>query len=146
MRMFYFFFLILACDESWRPLAKINWKRKWQPTLLFLPGESRDRGAWRAAICGAAQSWTPLRWLSSSSSGNQYNITGMYISVSYKPCVQIYSIENCFKKPKYFPLFTANLFNYSNYMAVISISISALNIPYSCDHNGLVIISLLRHI
>ena len=28
----------------------------------------RDRGAWRAAVYGVAQSWTWLRWLSSSSS------------------------------------------------------------------------------
>ena len=187
-----FFFLILAADGSWRPLANINWRRKWQPTPVFLPGESqgqgslvgcrlwgstesdtterlpfhfslsctgegngnplqcsclenpRDRGSWWAAVYGVAQSWTWLKRLSSSSS--QYNITGMYIYLSHKPCVQIYSIENCFKKPKYFPLLTANLFNYSNYMAVIRISSSAFNIPYNCDHSGLVIMSSETHL
>ena len=29
----------------------------------------RDSGAWWAAVCGVAQSWTRLKWLSSSSSG-----------------------------------------------------------------------------
>ena len=24
----------------------MHWRRKWQPTPVFLPGESRDRGAW----------------------------------------------------------------------------------------------------
>ena len=24
----------------------MHWRRKWQPTSVFLPGESRDRGAW----------------------------------------------------------------------------------------------------
>ena len=36
--------------------------------LMFLPGESRDRGAWWAAIYGVTQSRTRLRQLSSSSS------------------------------------------------------------------------------
>ena len=26
------------------------WRRKWKPTPVFLPGKSRDRGAWRATI------------------------------------------------------------------------------------------------
>ena len=30
----------------------------------------RDGGAWWAAICGVAQSWTRLKWLSSSSSSS----------------------------------------------------------------------------
>ena len=38
----------------------MHWRRKWQPTPVFLPGESRDGGAWRAAIYGVAQSWTRL--------------------------------------------------------------------------------------
>ena len=37
------------------------WRRKWQPTPVFLPGESRDRGAWWAAIYGVAQSRTRLK-------------------------------------------------------------------------------------
>ena len=46
----------------------IHWRRKWQPTPVFLPGELRDRGAWWAAVYGVAQSWTRLKRLSSSSS------------------------------------------------------------------------------
>ena len=34
----------------------LSWRRKWQPTPVFLPGESRD---------GVAQSRTQLKWLSS---------------------------------------------------------------------------------
>ena len=33
----------------------------------------RDGGAWWAAVYGAAQSWTQLKWLSSSSSTDSYN-------------------------------------------------------------------------
>ena len=41
-------------------------RRTWQPTPVFLPGESQGRGSLWAAVYGAAQSWTWLRWLSSS--------------------------------------------------------------------------------
>ena len=46
----------------------MHWRRKWQPTPVFLPGESQGRGAWWAAVYGVTQSWTRLKWLSSSSS------------------------------------------------------------------------------
>ena len=48
----------------------MHWRRKWQPTPVFLPGESRGSGAWWAAIYGVAQSRTQLKRLSSSSSRN----------------------------------------------------------------------------
>ena len=46
----------------------MHWRRKWQPTPVFLPGESGDGGAWWAAGYGVAQSQTRLKRLSSSSS------------------------------------------------------------------------------
>ena len=46
----------------------MHWRRKWQPTPVFLPGESQGRGACWAAIYGVTQSRTWLKWLSSSSS------------------------------------------------------------------------------
>ena len=46
----------------------LHWRRKWQPTPVFLPGESQGRWAWWAAVYGVAQSRTRLKWLSSSSS------------------------------------------------------------------------------
>ena len=30
--------------DAW--VKKIPWRRKWQLTPVFLPGESHDRGAW----------------------------------------------------------------------------------------------------
>ena len=45
----------------------MHWRRKWQPTPVFLPGESQGWGAWWAAVYGVAQSWTRLKRLSSSS-------------------------------------------------------------------------------
>ena len=46
------------------------WRRQWQPTPVFLPGESQDGGAWWATFCGVAQTWIRLKRLSSSSSSN----------------------------------------------------------------------------
>ena len=45
----------------------IHWRRKWQPTPVFLPWESQGRGTWWAAIYGVAESQTLLKRLSSSS-------------------------------------------------------------------------------
>ena len=45
-------------------------RRKWQPTPVFLPGESQGRGARWASVYGVAQSRTRLKWLSSSSSSS----------------------------------------------------------------------------
>ena len=45
----------------------MHWRRKWNPTPVFLPGESKDGRAWWAAVYGVTQSWTQLKWLSSSS-------------------------------------------------------------------------------
>ena len=50
----------------------MHWRRKWQPTPVFLPGESQGRGAWWAAVSGVAQSRTRLKRLSSSSSSSTF--------------------------------------------------------------------------
>ena len=46
----------------------IHWRRKWQPTPVFLPGEFQEWGSLVAAVYGVAQSRTRLKRLSSSSS------------------------------------------------------------------------------
>ena len=56
--------------HDWAPSLSLftfmHWRRKWQPTPVFLPGESQGRGAWWAAVYGVAQSQTRLKQLSSS--------------------------------------------------------------------------------
>ena len=42
----------------------MHWRRKWQPTPVFMPGESRGREAWWTAVYGVAQSRTQLKQLS----------------------------------------------------------------------------------
>ena len=44
------------------------WRRKWQPTPVFLPGESQGQGSLVGCRLWVAQSWTQLKWLSSSRS------------------------------------------------------------------------------
>ena len=34
---------------------------RWQPTPVFLPGESQGRASWWAAVYGVAQGWTRLK-------------------------------------------------------------------------------------
>ena len=50
----------------------MHWGRKWQPTPVFLPGESQGGGAWWAAVYGVTQSWTRPKRLSSSSSSTYH--------------------------------------------------------------------------
>ena len=48
--------------DSW--VRKIPWRKKWQPTPVFLPRESHEqRGAWCAAVYRVAQSRTRLKQL-----------------------------------------------------------------------------------
>ena len=43
----------------------MHWRRKWQPTPVFLPGESQGRGSLVAAVYGVHRSQTRLKRLSS---------------------------------------------------------------------------------
>ena len=45
----------------------MHWRRKWQPTLVFLPGESQGWEARWAAVYRVTESQIWLKWLSSSS-------------------------------------------------------------------------------
>ena len=47
----------------------MHWRRKWQPTPVFLPGESQRRGSLVGCHLWVAQSQTRMKRLSSSSSG-----------------------------------------------------------------------------
>ena len=49
----------------------MHWRRKWQPAPVFLPGESQGWWSLVGSVYGAAQSWTWLKQLSSSSSSSR---------------------------------------------------------------------------
>ena len=65
---------LLSVGHDWATLLSLftfmHWRRKWQPTPVFLPGESQGQGAWWATIYGVAQSQTRLKQPSSSSSSH----------------------------------------------------------------------------
>ena len=46
----------------------MHWRRKLQPTPVFLPGESQGRASLVGCLLGVIKSWTRLKRLSSSSS------------------------------------------------------------------------------
>ena len=48
--------------NSW--VWKIPWKRKWQLTLVFLPGKSHGQRSWWATVHRLVKSQTWLKWLS----------------------------------------------------------------------------------
>ena len=63
---------LLGVGHDWAASLSLftfmHWKRKWQPTPVFLAWRSPGTG--KAAVYGAAQSRTLLKWLSSSSSSS----------------------------------------------------------------------------
>ena len=71
----------------------LHWRRKWQPTPAFLPGESQGLGSLVAAVYGVAQSRTGLKRLSSSSSKRTF-MPMQYIwgSIFWSPSVSTYLI------------------------------------------------------
>ena len=45
-------------------VGKIPWRKAWQPTPVFLPGESHEQRAWQAAVHGVTNSQSQLKRLS----------------------------------------------------------------------------------
>ena len=70
-----FFFFFIEWYYSWKDiLASLvsTWRRKWQHTQVFLPGESQGWGSWWAAVYGVTQSQTRLRQLNSRSQPTKF--------------------------------------------------------------------------
>ena len=62
----------------------MHWRRKWQPTPVFLPGESQGQRSLVAAIYGVAQSRTRLKWLSKKKPRNRYECLPRYFFLENK--------------------------------------------------------------
>ena len=45
-------------------VRKTPWRRAWQSTLIFLPGESMDRGSWWAAVSRVTKNQTRMKQIS----------------------------------------------------------------------------------
>ena len=48
------------------PVGKMPWRRAWQPTPVFLPGESHGQRAWRATVHRVSKGPTWLKRLSTA--------------------------------------------------------------------------------
>ena len=59
-------------------------RRKWQPTPVFLSGESQGRGSLVATVCGITQSRTRLKWLSSSSRRRRHKLHSASICYTFE--------------------------------------------------------------
>ena len=98
----------------------MHWRRKWQPTPVSCLENPRDSGAWWAAVYGVAQSWTQLKWRSSSNSSSislwgcipRRGIVGSYGNSSFNflknyqtffhSCCTIYNFyQQCTRAPVY---------------------------------------------
>ena len=67
-------------------------RRKWQPTPVFLTGESQEQGSLVAAVYGVAQSRTRLKRLNSS-----INISHVFLASQYL----LNTISNSRKQPSF---------------------------------------------
>ena len=63
----------------------MHWRRKWQPTPVFLPGESQGRGSLVGCRLWVAQSRTRLKRLSSSSSSILIDVLLIVSSLAGEP-------------------------------------------------------------
>ena len=72
----------------------MHWRRKWQPTPVFLPGESQGRGSLVGCRLWVAQSQTRLKRLSSSSSSSSMMGKGRaaHILLALSPWIPLASL------------------------------------------------------
>ena len=70
-------------------------EKKWQPTLVFLPGNPMDRGAWQAAVHRISQNLTQLKQLSMHAS--------IFIYIIYVYIIYIMEYYSAIKKNEIMP-------------------------------------------
>ena len=82
-------------------VKKIPWRWAWQPTLVFLPGDPKDRGAWWTIVHRVTKSRTQLKQLcmhataivSASQSvyanGTYFSLELLSVAIKYK-CTELF--------------------------------------------------------
>ena len=51
---------LLGVGHDWATSLSLHWRRKWQPTPVFLPGESQGRGLPSMGSHGVGHNWSNL--------------------------------------------------------------------------------------
>ena len=69
----------LGWDDPW--VGTIPWKRRWQPTPVFLPRKSHAQRAWGIIVHGVTNEWSPTQRLNN---GNNALLHGHWFRVSAK--------------------------------------------------------------
>ena len=64
-------------------VTKIPWRRKWQLTLIFLPGKSHVRGAWHAVVHRVSKE-VDMTWRLNNNNNNWCTVG---LLIFYKPIV-----------------------------------------------------------
>ena len=73
----------------------MHWRRKWQPSPVFLPGESQGQQSLVGCRHGVTQSRTRLKWLSSSSSIHRFWGFIRILSISFCSLYPVISAFVC---------------------------------------------------
>ena len=87
----------------------MHWRRKWQPTPVFLLENSRDGGAWWAAVYGVSQSWTRLKRPSSSSSSSSSRKYKCELDANLSPRPSILLSPQFIKLPLHYTYYPPHL-------------------------------------
>ena len=96
---------LLGVEHDWATSLSLftfmHWRRKWQPTPVFLPGECREGGAWWAAVYGVSQSRTRLKWLSSRDNSSR-------AQTCFYPCYGTKYVSKAMWGPPSQPIYQVN--------------------------------------
>ena len=101
-------------------VRKIPWKRAWEHTLVFLPGESQGQRAWWAIVHRVTKSQTRLKQLSThakiysyknrASEYNQFETSMTFYLAIKVTSMTAESLINCLRKPSSWRSKDFNLF------------------------------------
>ena len=86
-------------------VGKIPWRRKWQPTPVFLPGKSHDGGAWWTIIHGVTKSQIWLKRLTTRHMFKHWSVFLKYCTTTHK--LQWYNIYQKYLLIPLTPLFAS---------------------------------------
>ena len=99
-------------------VRKIPWRRKWQPTPVFLPGKSHGSTDWWTTVHGVTKSWAWLKRLSMHTDEHGPLVTdcslSQFISLHLQLWVRIFRCTSLLLRTLYLvPLLSVSVFDLS---------------------------------